>query len=787
MTELREAKRKKTISVGLIVLGTFGFGMVSSEAWAQRRSQDPHLAYAFPAGCQRGSTSEVFIGGQYLQNADEAYVALGPDDTQDVHVEIVDWYRPMTRGEYQTLRRKMLEAKVRLTADRIVKGRTSTPTEQEIIEYLGITPQTLREMQIYRERDRDPRRQPNDQLDELVRIRVKVDSNATVGKRELRLLTDSAMSNPLWLHIGQWVEVQESEPNDRFPCEVVDAMPVVVNGQIMPGDIDRISFKAKAGMRLVARVDAREVIPYLADAVPGWFQAMMRLLDREGNEIQVADAFYFRQDPMMFFEVPTDGMYTIEIRDSIYRGREDFVYRLTLGEIPIVTSVFPLGAQVGSTAELKLHGWNLSQSNITIDTMDRSNYRPMLRCRSEQNGGIPVDFSLKIDYWPEVFDLEPNNTPSNAQHLKAPMTVNGRINFEGDVDVYRIKGGGRMVAEIEARSLGSPLDSILRLTDEAGNTIAENDDFEDLTQSLLTHHADSHLTATLGGNGDHFLFVGDAQDSGGIDFAYRLQIRRPAPDYDLRVTPSNLIVRPGQTVPITAFAVRRDGFTQDIQLSLVDAPEGFQLSGNVIPGDASSAMMTLTIPRKFHSEENSNSASNGRLRLKMNGQTLSRGRRQGRLMREAIPAENMMQAFIWHHLVPVEHWNVLVSKKAASKLPFTVAPIAESTVEPRLRIVKAGYTYIEINPASKSFQGDRHFIELNAPPSGVTASVVTTTSGPAIKLVSDDSKTQAGQRGNLLMSVYKEVTPAPTEENPAPTPRRIDYGYLPALPYQIGR
>ena len=38
-----------------------------------------------------------------------------------------------------------------------------------------------------------------------------------------------------------------------------------------------------------------------------------------------------------------DGRYTVQIRDALHRGREDFVYRLTLGEIPFVTSVFPLG------------------------------------------------------------------------------------------------------------------------------------------------------------------------------------------------------------------------------------------------------------------------------------------------------------------------------------------------------------------------------------------------------------------------------------------------------------
>ena len=49
----------------------------------------------------------------------------------------------------------------------------------------------------------------------------------------------------------------------------------------------------------------------------------------------------------------------IEIKDSIYRGREDFVYRITVGELPFVTSVFPLGGPAGTPPKVELKGWNL--------------------------------------------------------------------------------------------------------------------------------------------------------------------------------------------------------------------------------------------------------------------------------------------------------------------------------------------------------------------------------------------------------------------------------------------
>ena len=40
-------------------------------------AQDPHVAYVYPAGCQRGQSCEVIVGGQHLKDATEIFIA-GP-------------------------------------------------------------------------------------------------------------------------------------------------------------------------------------------------------------------------------------------------------------------------------------------------------------------------------------------------------------------------------------------------------------------------------------------------------------------------------------------------------------------------------------------------------------------------------------------------------------------------------------------------------------------------------------------------------------------------------------
>jgi len=54
------------------------------------------------------------------------------------------------------------------------------------------------------------------------------------------------------------------------------------------------------------------------------------------------------------------------------------------------------------------------------------------------------------------------------------MNVNGRIDPPGDRDIFRFtaRAGGRIVAEVYARRLDSPLDSVLKLTDAQGLQLA---------------------------------------------------------------------------------------------------------------------------------------------------------------------------------------------------------------------------------------------------------------------------------------------------------------------------
>jgi hypothetical protein len=543
-------------------------------------------------------------------------------------------------------------------------------------------------------------------------------------------------------------------------------LPATANGQILPGEVDRFRFSGRKGQRLVVVASARQLVPYLPDAVPGWFQAVLALYDARGNELAYADHFRFAPDPVLYCELPADGQYVIEIKDSVYRGREDFVYRITAGELPLVTGIFPLGGRSGQQTTVELAGWNLPAAKLVVDGKDNGLGVCPLTVRNGDHVSNCVPFA--VDALPECLEKEPNNDPKSAQPITLPMIVNGRIDQPGDCDVFRFEGraGSEIVAEVKARRLGSPLDSFLKLTDATGRQLAANDDYEDKAAGLETHHADSYLRATLPADGVYYVHLTDSQHQGGPEYAYRLRVSAPRPDYELRVVPSSITARAGSTVPITVYAVRRDGFAGDIALRLKDAPAGFSLGGAWVPAGQDEVRVTMTVATTPQDEPFS---------LRLEGRATVEGREVSRL---AVPAEDMMQAFAYRHLVPAAQWRVSVVGRYFPKAALGI--LSKTPV----KIPAGGTARIGVGGPARGMAGQLQF-ELSDPPEGISIKDVSSSAGGMeIVLQSDAAKVKPGLKGNLIVSVFIKRAGVPAKKAAA-AQRPVPMTTLPAIPFEI--
>ena len=751
------------------------------------RAQNAQIGYIYPAGGRQGTVFQIAVGGQNLRGTIGAYVT-----GTGVRVKVLDYVTPTTLQRLEDTRRRVQQARAarRAKLAETTEGKkdaTSMARRQAaeafgaFAEKQGMTQFDSEAYAELRKKLTDPKRQPNPQLAETVVLEVKLSEHAKPGQRELRLRTAAGVTNPLYFHVGQCREHLEKEPNDKTPDDgvlkstmrefeitVPESLPVVLNGQIMPGDVDRFRFEADKGTRLVAAVSARRLIPYLADAVPGWFQATLTLRDGKGNEIAYTDDFRFHPDPVIYYEIPADGEYVIEIKDAIFRGREDFVYRIALGEVPYVTSIFPLGGRVGTKTSVKVNGWNLPTDVLTLGA------------ESKGPGILPVSMSkgkhlsnsvpFALDTLPECMEAEPNNDPAGAQRVKLPLIVNGRIDRGGDWDVFRFRGraGEEIVAEVRARRLGSPLDSILKLTDAAGKQLAVNDDHEDKGAALTTHHADSRLLAKLPADGEYLLHLGDTQHKGGSIYGYRLRIGPRQPNFELRVVPSSVNAAPGATVPITLFALRKDGFDGDIEIAFTDKSWGFTLSGGWVPGGQDKIRMTMTVPQ---------TAPTRPVSLHLEGRATIAGRE---VVRPAVAAEDMMQAFVYRHLVTTNDWLVTVTGSRGAGPRLTL--VGEGPV----KLPAGGEVQAGIAGPKGPLDGEIE-LSLSDPPKGIAISkILPRKEGGVTVLLSTDAKTvKPGLRGNLIVTAVFIRAVKNKDGKPTGRTQRISLGVLPAIPFEV--
>ncbi|MCH7563718.1 MAG: hypothetical protein IH968_07830 [Gemmatimonadetes bacterium] len=114
-----------------------------------------------------------------------------------------------------------------------------------------------------------------------------------------------------------------------------------------------------------------------------------------------------------------------------------------------------------------------------------------------------------------VVELEPNNDISTANAANIGDLIVGDITASGDIDFFRLDGvpaGTEIELDVDARAIGSTLDSTVGLYDATGVRIAFNDDADG---------SDSRLTHTIPETGTYFAAVAGFGSSFGF---YQLTI-----------------------------------------------------------------------------------------------------------------------------------------------------------------------------------------------------------------------------------------------------------------------
>jgi hypothetical protein len=188
---------------------------------------------------------------------------------------------------------------------------------------------------------------------------------------------------------------------------------------------------------------------------------------------------------------------------------------------------------------------------------------------------------------PELLEQEPNDTIAQAQHLPVPCAVTGQFSAPKDTDHYTFsaKKGEKFLIDVAAERINSPADPDMEIAEADGKIInSVQDTGENIGQLRFpTQTRDIVYTFTAPKDADFTIGLEHVytQVQGGAQYQYRLQIQRdPPPDFRLVCTPTHDIhidthaVYQGGRQRLDVLVWRMNGHDEPIQVEARNLPPG---------------------------------------------------------------------------------------------------------------------------------------------------------------------------------------------------------------------
>jgi hypothetical protein len=425
------------------------------------------------------------------------------------------------------------------------------------------------------------------------RFQLTVDPTVPLGIYPVRVATEDGVSGLLFFTVDTFPSVAEQENNDTFDKAQKVPFPVIVDGQCAGGGVDFFRFTVKKGQRVVAETEAAR----LGSGV----MPQIRVTDSAERFIASDDSQKVRGDCRVIFTAPEDGDYVVEISDSRYRGGNPPFYRLKIADYDVIDEVFPLGGRRGETVSFTLRGGTLARPVVVKQTLSG----PAI------SGSIPLvlDGAVKpgmlfplvaVGDLPERTRVQAGNRDPKGQDVVPPVTINGRLTRPGDLDRFQfpVQSGQRFRFTVRADALGSRLDGVLRVADQAGNQLALVDDVSlpVAAGQPARLNVDPAIDVTVPASATMLVVeLRDQRQRGGVNFGYRLTIEPIVPDFIVHQPVAEVNVPRGGTVALTVPVTRR-GFTGPISLTIPGLPAGWAAQGGYVPEGGSFGVLTLTAP-----------------------------------------------------------------------------------------------------------------------------------------------------------------------------------------------
>ncbi len=469
---------------------------------------------------------------------------------------------------------------------------------------------------------------------------ITVASDVPPGAYEARVLGRFGLSNPRTFVVGTLAEVLEKSGNGSPETAQEVALESVVNGRTDSQASDFYKFTVKKGQRILVTCAARELDSRTADA--------LLLLAPDGRELERA-----RQGGLLDHTAAADGTLLVKVHDFVYRGGDQYFYRLTVTTGPQIDFVFPPAAEQGRTAKVTVFGRNLpggSPSKFAMggkvldqlivdlaapgDPAARQRLATTLSLGSLSAGLDGFEYRVKgaggllsnpalltFSHGPVTTEAEPNNSPDKAQKVSLPASLAGQFATPNDRDWFAFDGkkGDAFWLEVTSHRLGLPTAPHVVLQKAVKNEKGEETftDVQEFAESVVNQGGPEFNTAHRDPVG-RFDVKEDASYRLGIRdlfgrtvasprHVYLLTLRKESPDFRLVAVPDSSPTKKapadvytsasslwrGEALPIKLLIFRRDGFKEDINVTVSGLPAGVTAPPVRIPAASNSISLFL--------------------------------------------------------------------------------------------------------------------------------------------------------------------------------------------------
>jgi hypothetical protein len=415
------------------------------------------------------------------------------------------------------------------------------------------------------------------QADRVV-FRIAVPAETRVGIHGLRVTTPEGTSGIKLLAVDDLPsEVRQAKTTLTQPQTVSAA--AAIDGHVDALGRDYYAFEVEAGQRVSFEVLARR----LGSAM----DPLILLLDAQGRELTYNDDVPgLGSDAQLDHTFSVGGRYLLQVRDIRYRGGSSFRYRLRIGDFPLVTTPYPMGATRGSEPALNFAGASVDNVPSLTLKVPTDPAVQSITIGAKRDGGRNNGFAaLSLGDRPEILEEEPNDQKDGSNRVSLGANLNGRLHRPGDVDrfVFAASNGQKFGFSAITRHAGSPADLLLRMFNPEGKQVAEAED---------AGTDDGVLKYTFPADGDYTLAVEDLHGRGGSSFTYRVRVAELQKEFSLSAASDKLNVPAGGTaiLPVTA---SRTNYNGPIQLSVAELPPGVTSVPTVIGAGQTSAVLTV--------------------------------------------------------------------------------------------------------------------------------------------------------------------------------------------------